>query len=68
MTVTTSNYGITYGTSTMTGNTTLNLDKIVVDRAEYEELQADSQLLWALIAEGVEDDWDGYERAVLRLP
>lgn len=41
-------------------------DTIAVSRSEYEELQADSKLLYALIDEGVEE-WEGYDRAVLNV-
>ena len=44
-----------------------NTGKVLVDKEEYEELLADSRLLYALIEEGVEDEWPGYDRAILRL-
>lgn len=43
----------------------LNLEQVMINREEYEELQADSRLLWALLDEGV-DNWEGYDRAVLK--
>lgn len=49
-----------------TGDATTSSDMTVVSRSEYEELQADSKLLYALIDEGVEE-WEGYDRAVLNV-
>lgn len=50
---------------TATVNTVM-ADTVSVSREEYEELQADSKLLYALIDEGIEE-WEGYDRAILNI-
>ena len=44
----------------------LTSDHVYISQEEYEELKADSTLLYALIDEGVEE-WEGYDRAILNI-
>ena len=61
-------WNTTIGVPIATGGfvTTVDTNSVTVSKEEYEELKADSALLYALIDEGVEE-WEGYDRAVLNI-